>query len=185
MRQLILVKHSMPEIVPNRPANEWHLSTEGRQRCHELAERLSVYQPAAIVSSVEPKAMETAALLASSLGRGWETAHDLHEHDRSNVAYLGPAAFEEAVATFFERPTELVFGLETAQQALERFLSAIEAILKKYSTGNSIVVAHGTVITLFVAHYNNVKPFPLWKSLGLPSFLVLSLPSYQTLSPIE
>jgi hypothetical protein len=42
--------------------------------------------------------------------------------------------------------------------------------------GMSSVIAHGTVITLFVAYYMGLPALPLWQRLGLPSFVVLTLP---------
>ena len=39
-RHLILVKHSLPEIMEDVPAREWILSAEGRARCKRLADRL-------------------------------------------------------------------------------------------------------------------------------------------------
>ena len=67
MRSLILVKHSLPEILPTVSASRWLLSDEGRRRCEPLAERLRVFHPTAIVTSVEPKAAETGAIVARKL----------------------------------------------------------------------------------------------------------------------
>ena len=53
-----------------------------------LAERLIEYQPDIVVSSVEPKAMETAEIIATKLGLAVYTIYGLHEHDRSNVPFL-------------------------------------------------------------------------------------------------
>jgi hypothetical protein len=47
------------------------------------------------------------------------------------------------------------------------------------------VVAHGIVITLFIARAAGLAPFPLWKRLALPSFIVLSMPGYEVLEIIE
>ena len=77
---------------------------------------------------------------------------------------------------FFDRPDELVLGSETAEQACERFAASIEnAIL----TGQKdiIVVTHGTVISLFIASVAQVDPMSLWQQLGLPSYVVLTVPS--------
>src|SRR3712207_2777489 len=104
MPDLILVRHSQPEIVPTLPAHQWSLSEEGRRRCHALAERLAAYEPAVIASSVEPKAIETARILAGLLGLPWETAEGLHEHDRNSLTLLSAAEFEAAVAALFEHP---------------------------------------------------------------------------------
>ncbi|HZR39834.1 MAG TPA: histidine phosphatase family protein [Ktedonobacteraceae bacterium] len=178
MYHLILVKHSLPEVLPDVPAKDWHLSEEGRRRCKVLAGQLAFYRPA-IFSSVEPKAVETASLLSSSLGLSFQTVEGLHEHDRSGVGWLGPDELKAAAARFFSQPDQLVFGQETATQACERFTKAVEAILDKSPQQDVLLVTHGTVITLFLAYYTKVEPFPLWESLDLPAFAILPLPLVQ------
>lgn len=177
MSTLILVKHSLPEIVENVPAREWKLSAQGRLRCKQLAERLAKYQPSQIVSSVEPKARETAELLANELILSTGIFEGLHEHDRSQAGYLSKEKFEEMVRELFAKPNELVFGSETADQAFQRFRSAIDSILKKFPDQTTIVVAHGTVISLYVSRFNEISTLSLWKELGLPSFVALDLES--------
>lgn len=179
LRKLILVKHSLPEQNPQVVASQWRLSQEGRRRCIALAEKIAIYQPAIIVTSVEPKAIETAALLSDNLGISFEEFEGLHEHDRNNVGYLAKKDFEAAVEAFFDRPAELVLGRETATQALARFSAAIERVLLKYSSGNVVIVTHGTVLTLFTASHTNVKAFPYWQSLSLPSMTILTLPKFE------
>jgi broad specificity phosphatase PhoE len=185
VRQLILIKHSLPDIAPDVPASRWRLSDAGRLRCHALAERVASYQPGLVVASLEPKAQETGSLLAAHLHAPFETAAGLHEHDRSNVGFLATARFEEAVAAFFERPDELILGRETADQARDRFVRAVDAVIAQHRDGTLAIVAHGTVISLFVAHRSGLAPFPLWKRLDLPSFVVLSLPSFELLETVE
>jgi broad specificity phosphatase PhoE len=177
MRYLILIKHSHPEIIPDIPAAQWQLSDEGRRRCVALAQRLVAYHPAAIVASCEPKAEETAQIVAERLGMRHTTAEGLHEHDRSNVGWSSAEDFEAAVARFFAHPSALVFGRETADQARERFARAVDVVIAAHPSGNLVVVAHGTVIALFVAARIGIEPFLLWRRLGLPSFVVLSLPN--------
>jgi broad specificity phosphatase PhoE len=55
LRRLILIRHSVPDIVQGVPASQWHLSAEGRRRCEVLAGLLAPYEPAMIVTSLEPK----------------------------------------------------------------------------------------------------------------------------------
>jgi broad specificity phosphatase PhoE len=179
MPKLILVKHSQPQIDPLMPAREWHLSQEGRLRCRPLADKLAAYEPGVIVASTEPKATETAQIVAERLDKPFEVAGGLHEHNRSNVAFYSPQVFDAAVATFFQKPGELVFGRETALQAQERFSKAVEDVLEKHIDENVVIVAHGTVITLFVAAHAAIEPFAFWKRLGLPSFVVISLPGLE------
>src|SRR5579859_4354999 len=173
---LILVRHSKPDVAPDVPAAEWRLSAEGRERCGPLAVRLATYAPTAIVSSTEPKAVETAAVLAERLGLTATQRDDLREHDRSGVGYLAPDAFEAAIAAFFRQVNDLVLGKETASRARERFTVAVEDELAAHGTGSLIVVAHGTVITLFAQEYADIEPQSFWRALGMPAYVVFSLP---------
>jgi broad specificity phosphatase PhoE len=50
--------------------------------------------------------------------------------------------------------------------------------LRGTPVGNVIVIAHGTVIALFVAYYTSLPVLPLWRRLGLPSFVVLTLQGF-------
>ncbi len=179
MPNLILIKHSLPEIIPAIPAREWHLSDEGRRRCKKLAEMVSRYQPQVIVTSLEPKAVETGELLGQSLGIPASTAFNLHEHQRQNTPFLSPEMFETSVISFFENPGRRVLGEETADEAHSRFTEAVWDVVKTHPTENLAIVAHGTVISLFVARLTFMEPYLLWKRLGLPSFVVLSLPASQ------
>ena len=185
MRQLILVKHAAPHIIPTLPAHAWHLSADGQHRCRPLARRLAPYCPATIVSSREPKAAETAAHVAAHLHTAWRLGEGLHEHDRTHVGYLTREHFDHAVAAFFSHPDELCLGQETAHQARVRFHAAIDTILSDTPAGHIIVIAHGTVITLFVAQHTGLPAFPLWQRLGLPSFVVLTLPEFGLTEIVE
>jgi broad specificity phosphatase PhoE len=178
MRYLILVRHSQPAIDPEVVGRKWHLSAEGRARCRWLAEQLSIYQPSTIVCSTEPKATETAALVSAQLNISYSTLHDLREHERDAVPYLGSEEWERAITEFFARPDELVLGDETATEALQRFDRAVREIVQQHTEGNIAIIAHGTVITLFLAQHAGVEPSPFWQALTLPAFFVVSLPDY-------
>jgi broad specificity phosphatase PhoE len=177
MKRLILVKHSLPEIVETIPAREWTLSDGGRARARKLAERLLPFQPEVIASSVESKARETASILAEYLGLAVHAVGGLHEHDRSSSPYYSEEEFRKLVREFFARPDTLVFGNESAVQSLGRFRAAVEGILKSHADENLIIVSHGTVIALFASWLTGCDGYVLWQALGLPSFIVLDLQS--------
>jgi broad specificity phosphatase PhoE len=176
-KYLILVKHSLPEVVEGIPAREWTLSEEGRIRSRELAGKLMPYQAEIIVSSVESKARETASILAENLGLEFQEVEGLHEHDRSGSPYYSKSEFQSLVQKFFVKPSELIFGNETAVAALTRFRLAIDYVLNTFSEKNLAIVAHGTVISLYVAWLTGCNGYNLWKELGLPSFVVLDIQS--------
>jgi broad specificity phosphatase PhoE len=188
MHKLILVKHSLPEIDETKPAKEWGLGFEGRVRCKPLADQLMGYHPDVVISSVETKAYQTARLLVGLLDEPtlpWETMEGLREHDRSEVGFLGKEEFEKRVEEFFAKPDQKVFGGESADEAHDRFARAIHAALAKHGERTMIVVAHGTMISLFVSRLAKIDPFPLWKSLDLPSYSVLSLPDFSLLKIVN
>ena len=178
-RLLIVVKHAAPAIRPEVPAAAWRLSEPGRAAGVALADRLAAFAPVAVVASEEPKAAETARIVAEHLRLPFETAPDLHEHDRTGVPFLGAAEWRARIRRFFAKPDELALGRETARAAGDRFARAVTAVLDRHPTGNLAIVAHGTVISLFVARSHAVEPFELWEQLGMPSFVVVVLPEFE------
>jgi broad specificity phosphatase PhoE len=180
--KLLLIRHSQSLQDPSVPASQWGLTGEGQRRCDELADRLAVHHPVALVTSRERKAAETGRLVAERLELPCQSAEGLHEHQRERVVYSSPEVFERSVRLFFDRPDELVFGEETARAAERRFEGAVRAVLARYAAGNVAIVSHGTVITLFVARHTGLAPIPFWKNLSMPALVVLSLPD---LRPLE
>ena len=176
MSFLILVKHSLPVIDPKVPAAYWELSDEGRQRCIPLAAALSVYNPGRVFTSCEPKAIETGQIVASRLNLPCTPVDDLHEHRRLNLPFTSRPEFKAGIARFFTEPEKQVLGEETAVQATTRFGRAVSALIDRFPQETLILVSHGTVISLFYQSIIDADPFPLWQKLGLPAYLVFSLP---------
>lgn len=171
-RSLILVKHAMPVLVSGVPAADWTLSEAGRRACVPLAARLATYGPTWIATSEEPKAAETGTLVAAELGLPVTIAPGLHEHDAGDTPILGDAQWQATREAFFARPDDLVFGRESANEAGSRFAGAVEAVTDRMRAGG-VIVAHGRVISHFVARTNPIDPFVLSGELGLPSYVVL------------
>ena len=177
MSKLILVRHAAPATDACVAPNQWPLSDDGRQSCRALARVLAPYWPAALVSSREAKAAETAAFVARELGARYTTAAGLQEHARSSVGWLSQPEYETGIAALFARPDEAIFGDESADQAYERFRAAVTGVLDQHLDENVAIVTHGTVLTLFVAHGQpGLEPLAFWQGLGLPSVAVLSRP---------
>lgn len=176
---LILIRHSISKMDASAPASEWRLTHEGRELCAPLAERLRTYRPTLLVSSTEPKAIETARLTGEHLGIPSEIAFGLHEHERGNVGMLSVERFKQSIEALFAKPGELVFGKETADEAEARFTQAIEALVVQHEDDTLGVVSHGTVISLLVARKNGLDAFTFWKQLEMPALVVLALPGYE------
>lgn len=176
MRKLILVKHCPPEVVPEVPSEQWRLSEKGRALAGTLSDSLRDHAPAVIVSSEEPKAAETAQLVAERLNVPWHAAPGLHEHDRSNVPHMRSGEFISMMELFFRKPGERVLGRETADEARSRFKSAVDRVLSEHPDGNVAVVSHGTVIALMLEGKGQRSPFEVWRAMGLPSIAVMAVP---------
>ncbi|GAB4197648.1 MAG: histidine phosphatase family protein [Roseiflexaceae bacterium] len=172
-RLLLLIRHAAPEVAEGQAPYRWPLSDEGRRAAGALAPRVAAYHPVALVASEEPKAIETAVIIGGQLGLPVATAPGLHEHRRGPSPWLGRAAWEAQIARLFAEPETLVFGEETATQALARFAAAVDRVLEDYPAGNVAVVAHGTVITLLMAARAGVDPMPFWRALAMPDVVVL------------
>ena len=180
MSTIILVKHSLSQINPDTPAKQWVLSAEGERRCLPLVEQLIHYQPDIIITSDEPKAIETGQRVAEHLAIPWRVRRGLHEHERQNAPFF-PAveAFRAVVKRFFDQPGRCVFGEETADETHFRFANAIADVLETHPRQTVALVTHGTALTLFVSRLFGLDAYPLWKSLTLPSFVVLEHPPWR------
>ena len=180
MSTLILIKHAPPRVDPTIPTDQWPPSDKGRALCRPLANQLSPHGPTIVISSTEPKAIETAAELSRHLNIPTDTAPNLHEHNRSNVPHMQSRDFISMMELFFRKPNDLVLGRETAQAASDRLHTAINTIVQTHPNQTSAIVTHGTVLALFLARHNpDRNPFLLWRQLGLPSFAVLTIPDFR------
>jgi broad specificity phosphatase PhoE len=147
----------------------WGLSEEGRIAAAGLAERLATFRPATIVSSPEPKAEETACIIAERLNLAVARHEGFVEHRRPGLSFSTRADFEASVRRVFENSSERLFGGESADEACARFESA----LRDHAARPLVVVTHGTVLTLFVSRKARLDPMTLWMSLKTPDAFVL------------
>lgn len=175
VRSLVLIKHSAPQIHADVPPADWRLSDEGRARARELALRVDPGNARVVFTSREPKATETAAILAEAWGLELRPADGLHEHERPARGLMAREVFDERIRSLFARPSEQVFGTESADEARRRFTAALMRLIAS-TQDDIVVVTHGTVLTLFVAEATGVEPFTFWRRLALPCAVTLSLP---------
>ena len=177
MRRLILIKHSLPVIDPGVPPAKWRLGDEGRRRAGLLAEAVAGMGVASLYSSDEPKAVETSQAISRATGLDNRIAPGFGEHIRTNAPHFESAdEFRAAVIDAMRRPDELVYGSETTGAALSRFSAAVERATAEATPGDIAIVAHGTVVSMFIASRTGLDPVPIWESLGLPGMAVVTWP---------
>ena len=185
-QHLIIARHSLPEIVPGVEARHWRLGEEGRRRATLLAGELSAYAPALVATSPEPKARETAEIVANIAGAPLREIAGLAEHDRGEAEFRQTRAeFRRDVEAFFTQREHAVFGRETAIHAYARFSRAIDQLLADAPSGNIVAVTHGRVMALFVSIRSGVDAFAFWQRLGHPCFTVLLVPDFEIVRTVD
>ena len=166
---LILVRHGRPAIDPDTPPTTWPLCPEGRAAVEALAGRIAAYRPSAVAASPEPKARETADIIAARLGLAVDVDPGLHEHKRRHLSLGTEAEFREKISRIFAAPGEAVGGIETADEACERLAGA----LAQHKGRPLVAVTHGTVMSLYLAKLLDCDAHDLWRSLHMPDAFVL------------
>jgi len=173
MRRIILIKHAKAQPVEGSSPETWPLSEAGKEAARQLAQKIESHRPAAIVSSPEPKALETAQILGELLQVPVKTHRDLEEHDRVNMPLLQTREFISLMALLFKQPNKVVLGNETAKAALWRMESAVDEILKEHPEQNVAIVSHGTVLALWLAKKLEMDGFPIWREMSQPAYVVV------------
>ena len=176
-RRLFLIRHADPEIVANVASADWELSGRGLERASTLASRIKPVGVQQIYSSVERKAMQTAAVFGEIFRVPVIPVPGLHEHDRRGTALLSAAAFDQAMQSFFSQPAVCAFGNESADAARTRFERGLMPLVSD-GADDIVVVTHGTVLTLAVVARCHLDPYQFWKRLGMPCAVSLVLPAW-------
>lgn len=146
--------HPQVAIDPGVPVPRWSLSERGRARVEAMLGRRWLGTIGRVVSSDEQKAIETAALIAASIGLTAEIGDSMGENDRSSTGFLESLAFEAAADRFFAEPETSWNGWERAVDASDRITGAVEGVLATHPTKTPILfVGHGAVGTLLKCRF--------------------------------
>jgi probable phosphoglycerate mutase len=132
------------------------LTELGRQQAHDLARHLANVHADAVIASDLLRARQTAEIIARDRGLEVRIVPDLHE--RSVGSFGGRTGLEqlEEYRDKFEeyergdQKAKMAWKLaeewESLDEALERFLKAVEQVADDYRGKTAIVVSHGTVM---------------------------------------
>jgi broad specificity phosphatase PhoE len=162
MAELVLVRHAMPELRPDVPAQDWLLGSEGRAAARALARVLP--RQALTLTSGEPKARQTAeeivavcnGTLAVDARVGETRRPDAWEIDYRRRAHEFVAGCEHA-------------GWESRVSVAGRFDAAVRAGLRTADRAPLIVVSHGQALTLWLESIGAVEDAPrFWEELSFP-----------------
>lgn len=177
MAFIVLIRHAKSVQQTDTSAHNWHLAQDGRAQCIQVARRLQKYEIGSMHSSDEPKAQETAELIAGELsGVGVQLNRALRETQRQSAPFYADVQdFRRAIQTAMERPQEVVYGEEAFEAARQRFAGAIQTIVEGSSGHSTGVVSHGTIMALYMADVMGMRPYDLWKLMDMPAYAVFRL----------
>jgi broad specificity phosphatase PhoE len=104
--------------------------------------------------------------------------HDLREHERENTPIVGAEKWRSTVIESIRKQDEHIYGSEPVGMARVRFGRVIEHLMESEQNHDGVVaiIAHGTVISTFVAGLLGMDPLPIWDSLGLPALVEIEWP---------
>jgi broad specificity phosphatase PhoE len=170
---LILVRHAAVAVDTAVSAHKWELTENGRLQTTHLANTLQPYAPNRIFTSPEPKAQQTAAVLAAQWQIPCPVQSGLEEHNRQGEPYLSHERFLQKITSLLARPDELVFGRECGTAARMRWETAVSQLNQQYPQETLVIVTHGTVLTLALAAHNpDLRPFTFWQQLTMPAAII-------------
>ena len=146
-RDLILVRHAMPEVIRGVSSKLWRLSDGSREHCVLLADALSGELASPVISSGRPKVDDTAAVLALRRGLAVQTDERVAEVDQGSVWYDGD--YRGRAADYLDGID--MPGWEARELVARRFAAAVNERLAEPGAADLVVVNHGLAMSLYLA----------------------------------
>jgi len=183
MGVLRYITHPEVRVDPANDVKRWCLSDLGKQRAQAMLQQPWIENLSRIISSAEIKAMETAEFLAAQLRIDIEIREDTGENDRSSTGFVPPEQFEKLADAFFEQADQSIQGWETAVQAQERIVGALEDLLQHRQDTDIAVIGHGAVGTLLYCHLAGYQIDRRYDQSGQGHYFTVDLELNQVMHP--
>src|SRR5258708_15956469 len=155
---LVLIRHSKTKRDPNVPITRWGLAEEGIEAAKKLSSNRNIQQLDLLYASLQTKALETAVILAKPNALPIKTNDGLTEITSYTNKFIPDITiYEQTLKDYYAGKTQRINGGETLQEALDRFNSAIESIVKENKDKKRIgIVSHGHILTLFSSQFKEL-----------------------------
>lgn len=165
--QIVLIRHSVPEMRKDKPKSLWQLSKEGIKLARKLGDLSEVKDLDIIYTSGYTKALQTAI----------EVSRNNYIPVHINESFDEVAVFAEKffIGEEWERVRKDFFSgkgnaEEALYQALERFEDGIREGMKYHEKVG--VVSHGALCAAFTSKYTNTDAMEIHSNIGLPDISV-------------
>ncbi len=167
--KITFIRHSKTSVKPEVPITLWGLSDVGIDRAHELAADVRIKEIDVFYSSLQTKAIETMIYLAKPSAIPMRTHKDLTEITSFTNKFYTGEKYTQQIEQYYNRTLDRIANGETIEEALNRFIAALEQITEtEHKAKNIGIITHGYILSFFTGKYTNLLPFDLHHSIQQP-----------------
>ncbi len=171
---LVLVRHSKSLVNPGIPIPTWGLSEEGVILAKELKKIAVINSLEVVYASLQPKALETAIYMTKNSGISIKTDNRLTESTSFTNKFVSLEQLAQNTKDYYSNKDLSINSGETFQEALDRFMEAIEDITKAEAGNKNVgIVSHGNILAAFSNQYIHKDVYQLAESIKQPDVAVL------------
>lgn len=176
MRQVYIIRHAKVQMNPSSDPTKWILSDEGIKDTRLLALRENWNHLKLLYHSPEPKAEQTAAIIAEMIGAECKVHPDLRDLEM-RTGVLPTEEFQSRVCDYLLGKSDLDF--ENYEAAQLRIRNAVHTIVNE-TDGSVGIVSHGRIITAFFSDLLERRMTPEeWRSITFPDVSVIDIPKWK------
>lgn len=178
MPKLYVVRHSAVNIDYSLPATRWTLSHEGIQLMMPIVESSFWSSVRTIYHSPEPKAAQTAMLIARRWRLPLAVSRGLREMEIGQMV-MEREQFYNIVGDHLEGEKACPF-IEDFDAAKQRFVRSIAQIVAAHPGQSLGIVSHGRILTAFYGHLLCRRlTRGEWQSIRQPDLSVIDLDNWR------
>lgn len=153
-----LVRHAMPQQIPDEDPSTWRLGPEGVAAARQLSSLVG--SDPYVVASAEPKASATALLVTGRVPALYLRLVEVRRPSRWNAEHVTDAR------RYFSGQD--VTGWETQDDVVRRIGESLDEHRERAGQRRLVVFGHGISAALWVAAALRIDPVTWWRSLRFP-----------------
>lgn len=153
-RRGLIVSH------PDNALNNYGLTPRGAEQVMNASLKTRLGSDTIIVSSDFLRAKETAEIVASVLSCSNPPQYDerLRERNFGNWELTEHINYEMVWQDDVNHPSKTNNKVESVGDVLKRSLSVLKSLDQRYQGQRILLVGHGDVLQILLAHYHNINP---------------------------
>jgi broad specificity phosphatase PhoE len=150
----ILLRHAETVKDPNIDSKNWVLTEDALEKIDKYISGGKFAGITRIISSTENKAVATGKPIAEFLNLPIEQMEEIVEVKREKK-FLTDEEFLVQKQGELEQRDQKINGVESANEAIARFSRGIDKLEKEHTGEKILIITHGTIMTLYLAHVKN------------------------------